>query len=228
MTKLFNILLLIAITILLIMSCLALIDIHWNFFDKSKYEFSFTPQEINTYLQGFGVYKTLFTGTVATIAAYFGLLRLKVANEANKDKLKQDRFSEFKTLIDVRVIEVESRDPYMKREFIRIRYNFFNDLFERKFSILDSVSLREVFERHFKNVVRFFEEQNNRYIKMGGIYPNSTYSYSYDSFRFMFQGCFEEMYLGIETDLLKLYLAEMDSARMINADMYSTALKNNL
>ena len=210
------------------MSCLALIDIHWYFFDKSKYEFSFTPQGINTYLRGFGAYKTLFTSTVATIAAYLGLLRLKVANEANKDKLKQDRFSEFKTLIDVRVIEVESRDPYMKREFIRIRYNLFNDLFQRKFTILDSNNLKEVFDGHFKDVIRFLEEQNNRHIKMGGIYPNSTYSYSYDSFRFIFQGCLEEMYTGIENDLLNLYLAEMDTNRMIDEDMYSSALNRNL
>lgn len=226
MTKTFNILLVVAISILLVMSCLALIDIHWNFFDSKKYVFSFTPQGINTYLQGYGEYKTLFTGTVATIAAYLGLLRLKVANEANRDKLKQDRFSEFKTLIDVRTVEVESRDPYLKREFIRVRYNFFNDLYSRDFSILDLTNLTQVFNSHFLDVIRFLEEQNNRHIGMGGIYENDKQSYSFDSFRFVFQGCLENSYNNIVTDLLTLYLSAMNPDRFINPEMYESASRN--
>lgn len=93
------------------MSIIAFVTIHWTL--SNKYSFSFSPDGINTYLTAFGQYEALFTATVATIAAYFGLLRLKVATDANNDKLKQDRFSEWKTVLDIRFIEIEKYDPYI-------------------------------------------------------------------------------------------------------------------
>lgn len=93
------------------MSIIAFVTIHWTL--SNKYSFSFSPDGINTYLTAFGQYEALFTATVATIAAYFGLLRLKVATDTNNDKLKQDRFSEWKTVLDIRFIEIEKYDPYI-------------------------------------------------------------------------------------------------------------------
>ncbi len=36
---------------------------------------------------------------------------------------------------------------------------------------------------------------------MGGTYPNNTYSYSFDSFRFLLLGCVDNIYPEIVTDL---------------------------
>ena len=131
-TKIFNNLLLAIICILIIMSLLAIITIHWTLFTRRIYIFSFSPTGINNYLIGYGTYKALFTGTVATIAAYIGLLRYKAATEANKDKVKQDMFSEWKNRLDYRLIEIEMNGPYLKRIFTDVRLRLFNRVCSKK------------------------------------------------------------------------------------------------
>ena len=159
-TNIFNTLLVTIIVILISMSLLAIITIHWIFFDAKKYSFSFSPDGINNYLKGFGNYKALFTSTVATIAAYFGLFRLKAATDANRDKIKQDRFLEWKTVLEVRLIEMEKKDPYMKREFIRLRYNYFKQLYDMNFSISTKEQLQQIFQTNFIKIINSFETQN--------------------------------------------------------------------
>jgi len=156
--KIFNWLLLTIIVILIFMSLVALVTIHWTLY--IKYLLSFSPEGIETYLISFGKYKTLFTATVATIAAYFGLHRLKAATDANSDKLRQDRFSEWKTVLDIRFIEIEKLDPYMKREFVRVRYNLFLQLYDLNFSITKNAQLTQIFQSTFQDLAQFFEGQN--------------------------------------------------------------------
>ncbi|MEZ4959048.1 MAG: hypothetical protein R2830_04460 [Saprospiraceae bacterium] len=222
--KIFNGLFLIIVLILILMSATALATIHWTLFDN--YSFSFSPDGINTYLTAFGNYKALFTATVATIAAYFGLLRLKAATDANNDKLKQDRFSEWKTVLDIRFIEIERADPFMRREFTRVRFNLFKQLYNLNFSLSNKEQLMQVFQANFQDLVNFFETQNTRHIGMGGIYPNDTYSYSFDSFRFLLLGCVDVIYPEIVEDLQTLYLTTLPSDRLINGKMYQSALIN--
>lgn len=222
--KIFNWLILTTIVILITMSLLALFTIHWTLFDK--YSFSFSPDGINIYLNEFGQYKALFTATVATIAAYFGLHRLKVATDANSDKLKQDRFSEWKTVLDIRYIEIEKADPFMRREFTRVRYNLFRQLYDLNFSINNNTQLTQIFQTTFLDLARFFEEQNNRYIGMGGVYPNKTYSYSFNSFSFLVIGSVDNVYPEIVRDLQTLYLGALDPNRMIDVNMFQTAQQN--
>ncbi len=222
--KIFNGLLLTIIVILIFMSLVALVTIHWTLCDK--YSFSFSPEGINNYLTAFGQYKALFTATVATIAAYFGLHRLKAATDANSDKLKQDRFSEWKTVLDIRFIEIEKADPFMRREFTRVRYNLFRQLYDLNFSITNNTQLTQVFQSTFQDLARFFEEQNNKHVGMGGVYPNNTYSYSFDSFRFLVLGSVDTIYPEIVRDLQTLYLAALDQNRMIDANMFRTAQQN--
>ncbi|MHC5310962.1 hypothetical protein ACYSNM_13030 [Myroides sp. LJL116] len=225
-TKIFNRLLLTIIIILVIMSMMALVTIHWKL--SNKYSFSFSPDGINIYLTAFGQYKALFTATVATIAAYFGLLRLKVATDANIYKLQQDRFSDWKTVLDIRFIEIEKYDPYMKREFIRVRYKLFKQLYDFNFSISNKEQLTQVFQTNFKDLATFFETQNNKSVNMGGVYPNNKFSYSFDSFCFLLLGCVDNIYTDIVTDLENLYLATLPTNRTINNEMYKIAYKRNL
>lgn len=222
--KIFNWLLLTIIVILIFMSIVALVTIHWTLYDK--YSFSFSPDGINNYLTAFGQYKALFTATVATIAAYFGLHRLKAATDANSDKLKQDRFSEWKTALDIRFIEIKKADPIMIREFTRVRYNLFRQLYDLNFSITNNTQLTQIFQSTFQDLARFFEEQNNRHIGMGGIYPNNTDSYSFDSFQFLVLGSVDTIYPEIVSDLQTLYLAALDPDRMIDVNMFRTAQQN--
>jgi len=222
--KIFNWLLLGIIVILILMSLIAIVTIHWALL--GKFSFSFSPEGIDNYIVSFGQYKGLFTGTVATITAYFGLHRLKAATDANSDKVRQDRFSEWKTVLDIRFIEIEKYDPYMKREFIRVRYNLFRQLYDHKFSIENNEQLTQIFQSTFQELARFFEEQNNKYIGMGGVYPDSTHSYSFDSFHFLLLGSVDIIYPSIVSDLQTLYLAALDPNRMIDANLYRTAQQN--
>ena len=225
-TRIFNGLLLTIIIILVIMSIIALVAIHCLLHDK--YILSFSPVGINTYLSAFGQYKALFTATVATIAAYLGLLRLKVATDANNDKLKQDRFSEWKMVLDIRFIEIEKLDPYMKREFIRVRYNLFKQLYDLHFSISNKDQLTQISQTTFGDLISFFEAQNNKHIDMGGAYPDDQFSYSFDSFRFLLLGCVDKTYPDILTDLKALYLSALPTDRYIDSDLYKAALTNSL
>ncbi len=222
--KIFNWLLLGIIVILISMSLIAIATIHWTLF--GKYSFSFSPEGIDIYLVSFGQYKGLFTATVTTIAAYFGLHRLKAATDANSDKVRQDRFSEWKTVLDIRFIEIEKFDPYMKREFIRVRYNLFIQLYDRNFSIENNEQLTQIFQSTFKEHARFFEENNTKYIGMGGVYRNEKHSYSFDSFRFLLLGSVDILYPSIVSDLQTLYLTALDPNRMIDFNLYRTAQKD--
>jgi len=224
MMKTFNFLLLTIISILTIMSLVALVSIHWTLFNN--YSLSFTPEGIDSYLISFGKYKALFTGTVATIAAYFGLHRLKAATDANSDKLRQDRFSEWKTVLDIRFIEIEKLDPYMKREFVRIRYNLFRQLYDLNFSITNNAQLTQIFQTTFQDLVKVFEEQNNKQLGMGGVYPNNTHSYSFDNFRFLLLGSVDNLYPDIVSDLKTLYLGAIDPNRTIDLNMFRAAQLN--
>jgi hypothetical protein len=219
--KIFNGLLMTIIIILIFMSVLALGTIHW--FLYNEYSFSFSPNGIDNYLASFGQYKALFTATVATIAAYFGLHRLKVATDANIDKLRQDRFSEWKTILDIRLIEIEKVDPYMRKEFTRVRYNLFLKLYAVNFSIKDNSQLTEIFQSIFQDLTRLFEEQNNKQIGMGGIYSTNKYSYSFDSFQFLFLGSLDGNYPEIQRDLHTLYLAALDPNRYIDNNEFRIA-----
>ena len=61
---------------------------------------------------------------------------------------------------------------------------------------------------------------------MGGVYPNNTYSYSFDSFRFLILGSVDSIYPEIVRDLQTLYLAALNPNRMINVEMFQTAQQN--
>lgn len=221
--KIFNGLLIVIISILVIMSIIALIIIHWKLM---QYDFTFSPDGLEYYLTAFGQYKALFTGTIATCAAYFGLLRVKVSEDANREKIKKDIFSEWKMVVQVRSAEVERNDQLMIREIIRIRRQLFKDLFDLNFNIQNISELTEIFDSRIKELVNFFETQNNKHIGMGGAYPNDQYSYSYDAFRFIFFGMIEGWYDNLETDLKAMYIDNLPADRMINQGLFQTAQAN--
>ncbi|WP_109831117.1 hypothetical protein [Reichenbachiella versicolor] len=203
------------------MSLVALVAIHWQLLEL---EFSFTPSGINNYLSSYATYKALFTGTIATCAAYFGLLRVKVSEDANREKIKQDYFNEWKITFQVRSSEVERKDGRMIGELTKVRRALFNDLYSLKFNIQNKEELTKVFDKHIKPLVDFFETQNDRHVNLGGVYPDDQYSYSFDSFRFIFMGMTENYYDNIVQDLKELYLSGLNENRNIDAQMYNSAV----
>lgn len=224
MTKIFNTLLVVISFILILMSVIALISVHLTL---SESAFSFTPDGFNSYLKALGQYGSLFAGTISVVVAYFGLLRLNAATEANKDKRKQDYFAEWKLVLEIRSLEIKDRDPRMVREFTRLRYSLYEELYSKHFEIKNKIELQSVFNGIFGDgIIKFFESMNETRLGMGDVYPSSTYSYSLDSFRFLFLGCLKSYYDELENDLQKLYLEEMDPNRIIDKNLYQSALDN--
>lgn len=201
-------------------SVIALFAVHWTL--ASKYVFDLKPDSVNFYLSQLGNYKELFAGTIVVMGAYFGLHRLNAAIDANILKVKADRFAEWKTVLDARLPEAEKENPYMRREFIRVRFNLYEHLHELNFRIENREQLTQVFQRHFQDLARFFEDMNERHMHIAA-YPNNTYSYSFDSFRFLLVGCADHIYNGAVTDLQKLYVAQLDPARLIDARVFADA-----
>ena len=224
--KILNVVLQIVTAILILLSFIAIISIHLNFNNNSMYYFSFTINGFNNYITAYGYYTVLFSATLATLTAYFGLLRIKAATDANLDRIRQDRFSEWRTVTDSIAVDIERTDPVMRRLFTRVRLNLFNQLYELNFDINNNGVLTTIFQTNFRAIVNNFETHNRRHLDMGGVYPNAEYSYSFDSFRFLVIGCINDFYPEIEEDLRTLYLATLPADRRIDVEEYRAAQNN--
>lgn len=223
-TKVFNILFVVISFILILMSIIALTAIHLSLLEKP---FSFTTDGLNFYLETIGQYSSLFAGTITVITVYLGLMRLKAAIEANNDKRKQDYFSEWKYILEIRSTEVKDEDPRMVREFYKLRYELYVVLYSYHFKINNKDELQLIFDNVYnKEIIKFFEEMNQTALGTGHIYPSKVYSYSFNSFIFLFLGCLNEYYKGMEDDLKELYLENIDPKRKIDYQLYQVALSN--
>ena len=197
--------------ILLVTSGLAIIAIHWDLASRS---FLISPKGISNYLGQYGNYKALFTGTVATTAAFLGLKRLQVAAEANTDKLRQDRFIEWKAVLEGRFLEIEKTDPLMKRPFIKERWNLFCELHTHDFNITSKEPLLKTFNI-FDTSIQFFETFNKSYMDNGETYRSKDHAYSLDSFHYLIIGTFNKVYDNYYDDLKEAYLSKLPAHRLV-------------
>ncbi|WP_345210491.1 hypothetical protein [Mucilaginibacter gynuensis] len=178
------------------------------------------------YLKAYGDFKDLFVVTVAATAAYVGLQSLQETVQSNCERLKQERFNEWKVKMEIRLLDAEKGNPRLRLIFMELRTKFFDWLYEHDFRIGSKQDLALCFAI-FSHLVQTLESQNNSAIKMGEIYPNEGYSYSYDGFRFMFLGGPNDTYPEIETDLNKFYLELLPSNRIIDQAAFNVARNNS-
>jgi HPt (histidine-containing phosphotransfer) domain-containing protein len=177
------------------------------------------------YLKAYGDFKDLFVVTIAATAAYVGLQSLQQTVQANKEKLKQDRFSEWKSRVESRILEVEKNDPYLRRVFLERRMKYFDALFARDFYIASGPEMA-ICMSIFGDVIPFPEAQNNRTIRLGGVYASSDHAYSYDAFRFVFIGAADGAYPEVERDLHALYLNLLPDRQVVDQETYKQAQIN--
>lgn len=209
--KLLNNLFICIVYILLFTSTLAIIGIHWELASRP---FLISPEGISNYLYQYGSYQALFTGTIATTAAFLGLKRLQVAAEANKDKLRQDRFVEWKAVLETRLLNIEKADPWMKRPFIKERWNLFCLLYTHDFNVTTKEQLLKAFDI-FGEAIQFFESSNKSCMDKGEIYPNTDYAYGFDSFHYLMIGALNIVYENYYHDLRQAYLSKLPAQRII-------------
>ena len=164
---------------------------------------------------------------IAATATYVGLQSLQQTVQANRERLKQDRFSEWKSRVDSRILEVEKNDPYLRRVFLEKRTKYFDQLLDRNFYIADKEQLA-ICLSVFADVIPFLEDKNNRTIKLGQVYPSTNHAYSYDAFRFVFIGSADGAYPQIETDLKVLYLDLLPNREVVDEETYRQAVINSI
>lgn len=179
---------------------------------------------LNNYLKEFSNYKELFAAAITLIVAYFGILRLTAAEVANKEKVKQDRFNEWKNLLDIRLIEVEKNNIYFRRQFVSFRWKLFERLYENKMEINSKKELDMIFNDEMRSSVRFLEEMNEQYFGRE-VYPDKNYSYIYTDLQFIFLGLLDKYYIGIEVDLKNIVLDSLNPQRTVNYDLYTSTFK---
>ena len=183
---------------------------------------------IENYIKEYEPYETLLTTTLAIFVAFFGLLRLKQLDEANKEKIKQDYFGEWKSVLEQLSKEVENHNPFIPREMIRIRHDVFDYLYEINFTIKDKKTLDEYFSKFYPELIPFFENQNNKSIERGNVYPNENYAYAMMDFTFVFFLTLNSWYKSAGKDIRTQYIKSLDPNRRINSEEFEIASKNAL
>jgi len=220
MQKIFNIIIVIFSIILCLLSLIAFLFIH---LDLAKREFQIDLQGINNYFESLTQFKELFAGTITLILAYYGLQRLKMAEKANRDKVKFDRFADWKSISELRMNDLREKNKLFVREFSRLRYNLYNDIYENNMSINNKAELDSIYDKHFQDITRTFEESNENYRNMGGVYRNENSTYFFDDFYFVFIACVDNFYFQIYQDIRNKYMASLDPERLIGEELHDRA-----
>lgn len=188
--------------------------------------FEFSPDGINFYINQFAKYNGLFAATIALIVAYYGIERLRAAERANIDKVRLDRYSDWKTITDARLDVVKDENPLFNREFINIRYQLFEDLYPA-FSIESKKQLQTLFNKYFATLVPAFESNNKKQQGFGATYQSPDQSYFGQNFLFVFLGSLTgKNYENVGEDLLEMYVASLPSNRFIDPVAYQIAAQN--
>lgn len=220
MYKTFNFIIIIFSIILVLFSVVTFTIIQIDLFN---YPFNFSPKGLNAYLDSFAKYNSLFAATVTLIVAYFGIKRLEAADKSNNDKLKQDRYSDWKIVTDIRIDEIENNNKRFRREFYKIRYNLFLDLYPLDLSIKNKKDLELIFDKHIKSRVTFFEEMTEKHIWMGGIYRDNQYTYFFEDLYYILIGSLNNQYSELYQDFKNLYLENLNPERTIDEKMFYSA-----
>lgn len=216
----FRLIIILVAICMFVLSCMAFFSTQKLLF-KSQFEFS--PDGISFYINQFSQYNGLFAATITLIVAYYGIERLRAAERANIDKVRLDRYSDWKTITDARLDVVKDDNPLFRREFITIRYQLFEDLYPA-FSIESRKELQNLFNKYFANLIPAFESNNKKQQGLGGIYPSADYSYFGQNFLFVFLGSLTgEKYDNAVEDLLKMYCEKLQNDRIIDSLAYQSA-----
>jgi len=224
MHKTFNFIIILFSYILCFLSLVAFIFIHINL---AKYEFQFNLDGINNYFKALTEYKELFAGTITLIVAYYGIQRFDAADDANRDRIKLDRFSDWKNITEMRMADIKENNKNFLREFSRVRFNFYSDLYDNSMAINNKSELLTIFNKYFKKTAPYLEKTTKKFLEMEGIYPNQNFTYFYDDFFYVFIDCLDNSYETIYIDLKELYVKALDPDRVIDDKLYKDVLNRN-
>jgi predicted membrane protein len=88
----------------------------------------------------------LLGAMLSMIVAYIGYRRLITAEKDNKQKIKESKFSEWRLVLESRLLELETQEPFMKKRFPNVGRHYFDLLEQYNFVISDKQVLESVFK----------------------------------------------------------------------------------
>lgn len=207
-------------TLLLIISISAFVSKQFELF---CFPLDISSEGVSLYIKQFSKFYGLFGATVTVIVAYYGIERLRAAERANYDKVKLDRYADWRLITDLRIELIKDDNPLFRREFYKMRYQLFEELYP-KFEIKDYTQLNLIFDRYFKSYIPSFEKNNAAHQRSGEFYPSANHSFFGSKLDFVFLGSLQgETYENINEDFEKLYIKNLPPDRIIDARAYQLA-----
>lgn len=162
------------------------------------------------YLKLYSPYSVLFTATFIVITANLAIERLGLMNDANLNSYKASNRAIWIQTVKEFLIELNIENPLMSKEFKKQLIIIHDYLFEKSYKISNESETADLFNTFFLNRIQFFEEMNTRFINIG-YYPNESFSYCWDGFRYIIVVMvnIDECYPKFVLDMEKLYKAEV-------------------
>jgi hypothetical protein len=167
--------------VLILLSILATI---FSSIEGFKMHLDLSSQGFQNYLTLFEPYSILFAATFIVVTSHLAIERLGLMNEANINSFRASNRTQWIQVVREFSNETRTDDPSLSKELLRHLISIHDYLFEKQYTISSQKETKEFFDKFFAERVKFFEEQNNKYLNIG-CYLNDKHSYSWINVRYV-------------------------------------------
>ncbi|MEQ9309250.1 MAG: hypothetical protein RLN90_07320 [Balneolaceae bacterium] len=195
-----------------------------------KMDFSFTSTGFQNYLSLYQPYSLLFGATFVVLTTNLAIERLGLLTESSRATYKIGNRAAWIETANYFIEEVKDSDPYMIKVFKRNILNIHDFLFDHNYKFSNKQELQDFFNQFVKDQVIFFEQQNETHVGTGGVYRDEEYTYSFQSFKYIFANIvkLEESYQSTMDDLQQLFVTEVKKLpnRQVDKETFRMAIQN--
>ena len=208
----------------------SLIGIVLTLFEGFKMDFNFSSTGFQHYLSLYQPYSLLFGATFVVLTTNLAIERLGLLIESSRATFKIGNRTAWIETANYFIDEIKGSDPFMIKVFKRNILNIHDFLFDRNYKFSNKEGLQDFFNQFVKDHVIFFEQQNETHIGTGGFYRDEEYTYSFESFRYIFANIvkLEESYKSTMDDLRELFIAEVKKLpnRQVDRETFRRSIEN--
>jgi hypothetical protein len=179
--------------------------------DGSKFNFDFSSQGFQAFLDLFRPYSILFTATFILIPVNLTIEKIELTRDSNKTTLKENRKTIWLQSVKEYLNEVTPENSEMIKLINKDLDNIFDYLYEIKYKFSSKSETKHFFERFFIDKIQFFEEMNSIKGQCSFNTTNEKYSLAWDTFRSAILRMIVEKdcYSGFILNLKELYIGEV-------------------
>lgn len=215
--------------LLWLLIALSFVSIIFASLEAFSLSFDFSSKGLQYLLDLFEPYSVLYGATFIVLTTSLAINRLGLLMNTNRDSFKIGNRTAWIETVNFFLNDIEDNDPYMRKFFKRNMLDIHDYLFDHNYRFESKNSLDDFFNRFAKNEITKFEQQNRMYQNIGGFYKNDSHSYSYDSFRYVFENIIklEDSYSSLRIDLQNQYQDEVRSIpkRVVSQNQYIFGLE---